>query len=193
MCYAGLTAKVLFRFYPRNSIGINRGGYSGYSGLEKIVDKKYLMQCVSGNKEVRAMGKFFDRLLRKEKRFMNKLKGGWLTIIVAIIGVTVIEITAFLTNPNRDILDLVRDVLVMAIGFFGGYEVRKIEKYVIPEYKLSIVFGFLFLGIGMVLNSLFQFGINLLSSSETYYGLIVIILCITALISMHKELKTPQN
>jgi len=53
--------------------------------LEKIGDKKYLMQRVSGNKEVRAMGKFFDRLLRKEKRFMNKLKGEWLTIIVAII------------------------------------------------------------------------------------------------------------
>jgi len=93
------------------------------------------------------MGKFFDRLLRKEKRFMNKLKGKWLTIVVAIIGVTVIEITAFLTNPDRDILDLVRDVLVMAIGFFGGYEVSKIDKYIIPEYKLSIVFGFLFLGI----------------------------------------------
>ena len=120
---------------------------------------------------------------------MNKLKGEWLTIIVAIIGVTVIEITAFLTNPDRGILDLVRDVMVMAIGFFGGYGVSKIKKYIIPEYKLSIVFGFLFLGIGMILNSLFQFGINLLSSSETYYGLIVIILCITALISMHKELK----
>nr|AAU84286.1 hypothetical protein GZ9C4_42 [uncultured archaeon GZfos9C4] len=26
-------------FYPRNSIGINRRGYSGYGGLEKIVGK----------------------------------------------------------------------------------------------------------------------------------------------------------
>jgi len=36
MCYAGLATKVLFRFYPRNSIGINRRGYSGCGGLEKL-------------------------------------------------------------------------------------------------------------------------------------------------------------
>jgi len=122
-----------------------------------------------------------------------KLREEGLVIIVAIIGVIVLEIMAFLTNPCRGILDLIRDLIAMTIGFFGGYWVRKIEKHIIPEYKLSIVFGFLFLGIGMVLNSLFQFNINLFSTSETYYGLIVSILCICALISMQKKYKKSEK
>jgi len=35
----GWWLKVLLRFYPRNSIGVNHRGYSGCSGLEKDNEK----------------------------------------------------------------------------------------------------------------------------------------------------------
>jgi len=139
---------------------------------------------INGDKHNKKIEWKHDYLQKIRKYLVN-----FSTLIVAIICIIVLEIIAFKTNPYRGFLDLLRDIIAMFVGFFGSIIVTKIEKYIVPEYKLSIAFGFLFLGIGMILSSVFRFGKNLFSSTETYYGLLICILCMSCLISMHEKFK----
>ncbi len=108
-------------------------------------------------------------------------------LIVTILGIIFLEVMAFVFNPNRPLWELIRDIFMMIIGFLTGNLIRRIGRYILPSYKLNILFGFLFLGIGVVLTSVFRYGSALLSYEETYYGLVMIILCISGLIIMHKS------
>jgi hypothetical protein len=111
----------------------------------------------------------------------------WSLIIFAIAAIIFLEITAFRYLPQRGLIDLVRDLIASLVGFFVGYLVRKIEKYIAYDFRLNIVFGFFFLGLGMVINSLLKSDVKFFLNRESYIGLMISTVSICVLLSMDKK------
>jgi len=112
------------------------------------------------------------------------------TIVLVIFTFVIKE---FSTNPKLEMDKLLHDLVIASIsctvGFFTGVLISIIEKRILWDYKVSIAFGFFFLGLGIVLDSFFKVGLDIRADSKSFIGLVFIILSTEELISLHQARK----
>lgn len=111
--------------------------------------------------------------VKQKKRRGQVRKYERLIIVEAIVCVTLLEIVALLTNPSLAVVGLVATI----IGGLTGYWLGGKKGILIPEYRLALGFGLIFVGLGLILQQYLQLGITwqLLEVRETYFGMLLII------------------
>ena len=123
--------------------------------------------------------------MKSKKRFIS-IFNKWFVILFAIMIITLLEITAFLKLPNRNLFSLIQDIIAMFVGFLLGISINKIIKWISYEHWVNVVFGFVFLGIGWIGIILLNDRVNIFNRRDLYIGSIIIIISLILLIVIEK-------
>lgn len=110
------------------------------------------------------------RKWRQNRKYADEL----LIIATSIAYVIVLEIFALLTSPSLAVSGLAASIIGGLIGYWLGHK----RNILIPEYRLSLGFGLIFMGLGLIIQQCLRLGMTwqLLEVRETYWGILLLIL-----------------